>query len=283
MGILPLRPDAVVATGPVTVTKGYPVPIVIEGLVSDSRGTLVIVRVKGAGPEDDGSPAMATIYRGVPNGSRLTIRTCDVSNSSFDRDLSRPEECVYGPLLLTERNSGVARFGMPRSGRGHIEFFDTYRSDSNGRQLEGDFGGRDYTTFLASLQPVDVPLVSVASGKLKPAHRLGDDQVRGGVRLRAWGALPAAGQLAVRVETVDVAHGDDVRFVSADDDARTYAFEQEVEHVLAAFGVNDGTGAAVPPVTLWEHVTGQSADSLRGEACSTHRLPESRSRRLGSR
>lgn len=236
MGILPLRPDAVVATGPVTATVGE-TSIVVEGLVADARGMHIVVRALRK------SSSVLDVYRrGLNDG---TVWDCSPQPvDDFQDDASpriRPDYCRFPPLESSDFRAGMVRFQVRVQDPEHWQHAKSaYIENINAFQA-------------AIAQWLDVPIVAVASGRLKQAQRLGRDQTIGGVTIRARAVEPAPDRLAVRFDPVGESPADDVRFVPSDGGVDLDTFSDSIENVLSSIHFTGGTTSALRPFAVWEH------------------------------
>ncbi|MFN8423843.1 MAG: hypothetical protein U0470_10865 [Anaerolineae bacterium] len=227
MGILPLRSDAVVATGPVTATIGDRT-VTIEGLVSDSGGTQLSISRTTA--RAGGMFGESRVFQAVAGDGKTLFRSCFLK---FDP----PDICALNPLSKDERQHGIARLYLPQVDGGVGVSVMPVPADG------------DYARFLRALRTIEVPVAAVSGGAFPRARRLGEDVERGGVRLRAWAVDPAPGRLAVRVETIGVAAGSDVRFLGLDGGTSDWKKDDPMSGVRLRLD----SSPALRPARIWRH------------------------------
>lgn len=244
MGILPLRPDAVVAARPVTLTIDSD-DVVIEGLVADARGIVLVARSNST---FDGWRWL--FFRDTRLGRQTRMDGCAVWSGT-----GGASRCRYGPLRRDELRRGVARFGVPATAPGSDRYFTSLPSALIWPGLSRPEGALqpDDLAFLRSLDAVEVPLITVASGALTPARRLGPEQVGGGLRMQAWAVDPRPGDLAVRIEPVGLPATDALWFTPASGASRRIPFAAGIAAELAPIGLALPSGPTVHPYGGFVH------------------------------
>lgn len=270
MGILPLRPDAVVATGPVTATvRGD--EVVIEGLVADSRGTLLIARSDST---FDGSGWM--FFRDTPQRNQTRMHGCQVWLGT-----AHPTHCTFGPLRPEEIRRGVARLGIPGSKAGSPKYFGSPPSAFNWAEWRSGALQPEDIQFLQSLEVAEVPLTSVAGGALKRAHPLGAEQVRGGIRMQAWAVEPSPGRIAVRLEPLDLPPSDALWFIPESGRTDRESLSQDILYELSSIRLTLSATAIRRPTEGFAHAPSIMDNALphghalrvRSDISESHVLP----------
>ncbi|MEO8083046.1 MAG: hypothetical protein ABI780_04435 [Ardenticatenales bacterium] len=198
---MPLDPAALVSTGPVTVTVSGR-NVVIEGFVSDTRGTRMAVRmVDVERPSENAADEQRSLTLYPMTGDAQFGRNDDQLSCTISTDLIRTQECTVPPFSAAQRRRGDAGFYVaPAHPIGNLGV---------------QYPGQPFDWNPELLQ-ANVQLAEVAEAGLPRAHRLGAAVVRGGLSLQGWAAEADGGRLAVRIDAVGVPTADYVHFTTRD-------------------------------------------------------------------